>query len=141
MIPTRFHLSSFLIFLFSSYQCKGNELTINTTTSLPSNTPTDSPTYSPTTVPAINYNTATGVMKELKSKYKKLLRAGLNAAWESNVASGIVDVELYINETNPVGNISYMVLEIYDDDDCLKPVMQAGLCLLSTYPSPKLMFQ
>ncbi len=94
-------------------------------TSLPTSIPTSFPTYiptsAPTTVPTLNYNTASEVMGDLKGKYKKILRAGLNVAWKSNS-----NVEVEINNTNPVGNISYMVLEIYDDDDCSKPVMQAG---------------
>lgn len=84
-------------------------------------TPTVQPTSTPTIVPTLNYNTASEVMSDLKGKYKKILRAGLNVAWKSNS-----NVEVEINNTNPVGNISYMVLEIYDDDDCSKPVMQAG---------------
>jgi hypothetical protein len=70
-----------------------------------------------------NYQNPTFMMKELKTKYRKLISSGINTAWVNNEPSELLPE--YMTEPSP-GNLSYMILEIYDDEDCAMPVMHAG---------------
>lgn len=71
-----------------------------------------------------NYKQASTMMKQLKFKFEKLVSAGINIAWIGEPAQ--VPPE-YVTRPN---NISYMVMELYDDEDCMNPVMQAGKMLI-----------
>jgi hypothetical protein len=62
------------------------------------------------------------MMKELKYKFRRLITSGINSAWLHEPSELLSE---YSAKPAP-GNLSYMILEIFDDEDCAMPVMHAG---------------